>query len=641
MATKAQIIDFLLAGYTDQAQDQPLSGGTVEVYLAGTLNTAYVWDDRGKTLPTTTGRSTITLDAYGRAEVYGDGVYKFIIKDSGGATVETIDGAEYLSIDSGGFTVKTKAALKAIDVSQIPDGTVAYMQGRNSVGDGGAGHFFRDSSDLSVSVGDLSVVDPQEGIYVVTTGDAANGSDGAWVRLNQRPLDIRWVGASIDGVTNDTTAVNAAIAFKGDILVPVGSNGGVCLVTGPISLLSDTRLIFEEGAIFKADSDSTSHILGCSSASDSITINNPEVDGDNIRGLNGYGFGSNTTNSTNITVNNPVARNCLRSASNGGGRCYAVQNGIDSLAIISPKAYNSTSGYDFAGDATPGLKPVKGVLVVNAYGENLQELVSCYSDGTETNATSPPTQPDAVQATITSIFGRNVGRSTDTTLYSGGGTAGDKDGGVLVARRGRNLRIQKMNVFNDGTYTIGSVFRGTGNNIQIDDFEFWGDCDALAIVGTAENLLPLTASNDASYGVRMRGRHHGAATNLLDVRIATGSNFITSCDFDFEVDEFVTSNNIATTLSTFRDDSYIKVRDVINQRIIVGTLLDVFTNKNTLASATKTYSITSPLEFSGDLLVATGARVDFTDTAGASGASAGFVLVKVGGVTKKLEYFDV
>jgi hypothetical protein len=91
MATKANIIDFLLAGYNDPLTGLPLSGGTVDFTYAGTNTTAYVWDDRDKTLPTVTGRSTVTLDVYGRAEVYIDGIYKLTIYDSVGSFVEIVD----------------------------------------------------------------------------------------------------------------------------------------------------------------------------------------------------------------------------------------------------------------------------------------------------------------------------------------------------------------------------------------------------------------------------------------------------------------------------------------------------------------------------------------------------------------------
>lgn len=119
MASKAQIIDFLLAGYRNPSDDTPLAGGTVDVTLAGTSTTAYVWDDRDKTLPTGTGRSTVTLDAYGKAEVYGDGIYKFVIKDSGGVEVETIDYVEYQSTNASISSTRVSGA--AIDWDAATD----------------------------------------------------------------------------------------------------------------------------------------------------------------------------------------------------------------------------------------------------------------------------------------------------------------------------------------------------------------------------------------------------------------------------------------------------------------------------------------------------------------------------------------
>lgn len=93
MATFAQILDFLLAGLEDQ-NGNPLSGGKIEFYAAGTTTPKDTYTDRAKTSPST---NPIVLDVYGRAVVYGDGLYKFVIKDSNDNTIKTID--NYNSLD--------------------------------------------------------------------------------------------------------------------------------------------------------------------------------------------------------------------------------------------------------------------------------------------------------------------------------------------------------------------------------------------------------------------------------------------------------------------------------------------------------------------------------------------------------------
>jgi len=89
-------VDFLLAGYRD-SNDAMLSGGKVYTYSAGTLSAETLATNKeGSAFAT----NPIILDTYGRAEVFGNGIYKFVIKTSDDESVETIDGAEYKMVSS-------------------------------------------------------------------------------------------------------------------------------------------------------------------------------------------------------------------------------------------------------------------------------------------------------------------------------------------------------------------------------------------------------------------------------------------------------------------------------------------------------------------------------------------------------------
>ncbi len=87
MSTYAQIIDFLVAGLEDQ-NGNAFSGGKVDSYNAGLLTRKDTYTVRDKSALST---NPIPLDAYGRAVVYGDGLYKFVIKDADDNTIVTID----------------------------------------------------------------------------------------------------------------------------------------------------------------------------------------------------------------------------------------------------------------------------------------------------------------------------------------------------------------------------------------------------------------------------------------------------------------------------------------------------------------------------------------------------------------------
>jgi len=72
----AKQIDFLLSGIRDTTTDAPLANGRVFTYLSGSTTLTNLWLNRDKTEYAT---NPIILDAAGRAEVYGDGIYDFQI----------------------------------------------------------------------------------------------------------------------------------------------------------------------------------------------------------------------------------------------------------------------------------------------------------------------------------------------------------------------------------------------------------------------------------------------------------------------------------------------------------------------------------------------------------------------------------
>ena len=110
MTTRATQIDLLLSGIVYPATGAALAGGTVYFYTAGTSNTKNVWTEKEKSTPYT----EYTLDSYGRAQLYGEGIYKFIIKDSTGSTIYTWDN---IKIEAVNHYVNTQIA----DYAQTTD----------------------------------------------------------------------------------------------------------------------------------------------------------------------------------------------------------------------------------------------------------------------------------------------------------------------------------------------------------------------------------------------------------------------------------------------------------------------------------------------------------------------------------------
>lgn len=83
MTTRAGIFEFLLAGVESGTTGEPVSGGTVYFYEAGTTTPKYVWTEIEKT----NGYYSYALDTTGAAQLYGEGNYKCIVKDAAGAQV--------------------------------------------------------------------------------------------------------------------------------------------------------------------------------------------------------------------------------------------------------------------------------------------------------------------------------------------------------------------------------------------------------------------------------------------------------------------------------------------------------------------------------------------------------------------------
>jgi len=125
MALLAAQIDLLLAGLTNKTDGGPLAGGKVYTYGAGGLAPKATYEDaaRAGTHP-----NPIVLDAYGRALAFGDGYYKFVVKDAADVAQYTWDYLNY----SGGFYEGDVGAVQTIKY-QDEDNTVRQITSRAGV----------------------------------------------------------------------------------------------------------------------------------------------------------------------------------------------------------------------------------------------------------------------------------------------------------------------------------------------------------------------------------------------------------------------------------------------------------------------------------------------------------------------------
>lgn len=163
-----------------------------------------------------------------------DGSYSIKVLDASGTQIYYVpkstfieDGSALLLADLKGITGTT-------------DGSWRETTGRTSYSDGGGGTWAWDSSDLSSEV----TSDTLSGIYAAPTSDPT-GASGAWVRQYEGVVNVKWFGATGNGTTNDTAAINAALAYaetftyKPTVSFPNGEylyDGGGVLGTGVVVL---------------------------------------------------------------------------------------------------------------------------------------------------------------------------------------------------------------------------------------------------------------------------------------------------------------------------------------------------------------------------------------------------------------------
>ena len=240
-------IDFLLAGLRDSA-GEPLSGGKVYTYAAGTSTNQALYTDAAKT---TVAANPVILDSYGKASVYGDTTYKFVIKDAADVTIATIDNLYYLvSENSINYAGLSAGAANTYNLTVTPAKTsysdgdwfrfIAHQSNSGSAvaNVSGLGNFtIKKGSALStLSASDIGsnglidliydatntcfrLVSSAAGVWAVAQG-GTGGSDAATARSN--------LSAAKSGANTDITSITASTSDGSDTAsVRFGGGGSV------------------------------------------------------------------------------------------------------------------------------------------------------------------------------------------------------------------------------------------------------------------------------------------------------------------------------------------------------------------------------------------------------------------------------
>ncbi len=210
----------------------PLAGGTVAFYLPGTLTPTNTWADEGLTV---LNPNPVTLDANGMASIWGaDGtLYRQVVTDANGnqiwdQVVGLIVGAAAVTAPDGealSALLETYLARVVTSISALRNVSKAYyaqcfVTGYYASGDGGGGAYYYDASDTSSA---------DNGGTVIVASDG-----GRWKLTHTGIVSVKQFGAKCDGATDDTAAINAALASLtsgGTLLVP-----GMCVISSALTV---------------------------------------------------------------------------------------------------------------------------------------------------------------------------------------------------------------------------------------------------------------------------------------------------------------------------------------------------------------------------------------------------------------------
>lgn len=213
--SSAYLFHFLASGLEDVNGD-PLSGYKVRTYAEDSTTPKVVWDNRTKTLPTTAGKAEFSLDATGRATVFGDGFYVVKIwtataNPDTDSPYKTYDGIEARSLDGTVPVIATISDLREINpVNNQAIQTLGYY----TEGDGGGGPIRIGKTGAAPG----TYVDNGGSIIVPTGGDGS----AAWVWEWSGTVNAKWFGARGDGVTDDTLAIQAVLNLHATVYFPTG-----------------------------------------------------------------------------------------------------------------------------------------------------------------------------------------------------------------------------------------------------------------------------------------------------------------------------------------------------------------------------------------------------------------------------------
>jgi hypothetical protein len=399
----------------------PLTGGLLYTYLSGTTTpaTTYTSGSGITALP-----NPIILDAAGRVptgEIWlSDGIsYKFVLKDSTDVLIATWDGLSGINSNFIAYTSLEETATATagqtvfnltIDYIVNANSLAVFVNGSNQIVN--VNYLETDSNTVTfltgLNVGDVvkfstatpvatNAVDAANVSYTPAGVGAVTTSVQAKLRESVSVMDF---GATGDGVTDDTAAIQAAVTYALSTGKYVFAPVGVYLLSAAITIGENVRIYGENYKRYRNDGDGYTDdktVFNQTADSECIIVPNNTINWS----LDSIEFAYNGPSaSTKAAVSVQVSNSFTLSNLTFKAFKYAyLANNTWSVTITNLHIYECDYGLFFG---TPGSIETEcgtsqtvtnvwvlypGVEAYTMYGLHYSSFINCYCDHVDTGAT--------------------------------------------------------------------------------------------------------------------------------------------------------------------------------------------------------------------------------------------------------------
>jgi hypothetical protein len=258
-----------VAGQLFNNNGDPLAGGKIYTYLAGTTTNAATYINSAGNIAHS---NPIVLDGAGRVpsgEIWlTDGItYKFVVEDSASNLIGTYDNLTGINSNFVSYTSQQEIQTATAGQTVFTLTTMQYQPGTNNLSvfvDGvnqygpGAQYAYVETSDTVVTftnglhvgaevkftTAQLNSSGATNAALVVYDPPFVNGVPTTVETKLSEMVSVKDFGAIGDGIIDDTTAIINAIAAASIVLFP----SGTYLVTTELSFPRDVKLVFQANA---------------------------------------------------------------------------------------------------------------------------------------------------------------------------------------------------------------------------------------------------------------------------------------------------------------------------------------------------------------------------------------------------------